>query len=471
MFFGSIPKEVQSMIADIVSVWECKELFVGCSGNFTIEKMLSPMKKFHIHSNDVTLYSYCIGNYLCGNNVDLVLTAEGKEKIGWIEAYFDTAQDKLAALLLASSMVRYMDKKGVYYDKMYKEYVKQFQSLHEKTKERIEKNETKIDSYFNGDVMEFVENSPEDCGFISYPPFKNAGKAFIKDFQKLESLFQFQMPEYKIFNEQLLENYFKNIMSKKYWMFVTDIRLGEEFEPYLKSSSKTTNRGIAIYIYSNSGKTRYIGPKQETEQLNIPRIMLGEEVGNHIKLNLLSPNAFQTLRSEYMNINIRPGAATLAIGVFVDEKLIGVYAFSAASSLAKWDTYIDTPTMYLLSDFPVEPVDYDRLAKLVLYAALSKESKMIAERLVKKRVKSLITTAFSKNPSSMKYRGLFKVLNRKENHCFSEDWSKDIDPSNAYYRQKYEINYGAKIGAWSLEEGLKMWKQKHSQRTGKKERY
>ena len=79
-----------------------------------------------------------------------------------------------------------------------------------------------------------------------------------------------------------------------------------------------------------------------------------------------------------------------AIGVVVDGYLIGVYAFSAAPSVAQWDKHIETPTVYLLSDFPVEPTDYKHLAKLVLYAALSKESKRIAERITKRRAASLV---------------------------------------------------------------------------------
>ena len=100
---------------------------------------------------------------------------------------------------------------------------------------------------------------------------------------------------------------------------------------------------------------------------------------------------------------------------------------------------------------------------------MTKESKLIAENITRKRIKSLVTTAFSKNPVSMKYRGLFEVLNRKEHNALNEDWAEDIDPSNAYYRQKYQINYGAKMGEWTLAEGLQIWKRKHSQRTGKKE--
>ena len=79
----------------------------------------------------------------------------------------------------------------------------------------------------------------------------------------------------------------------------------------------------------------------------------------------------------------------------------------------------------------------------------------------------MVTTAYSKNPVSMKYRGLFKILNRKEIDNSQKD--DNTDPANAYYAQKYQINYGAKMGEWTLDEGLQIWKKKHSQRTGKKE--
>lgn len=469
MFYGSIPSDVQTIMADIVKDWECKDLYVGCSGNFTCEKLISPMNKFEIHSNDVILYSYCLGRYLSGQPLEIELSDDGLKIIPWAEQYLQKPIDCLATVLVLSGAMRFMDKDNAYYRKMYNAYVNQFAKLHSQTVEKISKNEMHILSYFNGDAMEFVKKSPTESGFVSYPPFTNAGKAFIKDFAKLESLFRFKQPTYTVFDENTLLDYFKLITEKKYWLFGTNAKLSEPFDKYLKAVSKTTNRGIAIYLYSNTGKTRFIGPRQVTEELKIPRLMPGDTVGNHIELKLISKNAFQTFRSEYMNANIRPGIASQAVGVLVDGKLCGVYAFSASSTFANWNPYGDAPTMYLLSDFPVEPVDYDRLAKLVLYAALSKESKLIAESIVKKRIYNLVTTAFSQNPVSMKYRGLFKIFNRKENKALQEKWAVDIDPTNAYYNQKYEINYGAKMGEWTLEEGLQMWKAKHSQRTGKKE--
>ena len=464
MFFGTIPGEVQSIMMGIIKEWDCEDIFVGCSGNFTVEKIIFPLNKFRLHSNDVTFYSHALGRFLTGADFDVRLTEDGRKKIPWVEQYCKGRLEKLAVVLLASAMVRFIDKSALFYRTMIEQYREQFAKLHAKTVARLEKVSMSVNDYFNGDVIDFVNNAPFDAGFISYPPFSKAGKSYVKDFEKLKPLFEFDTPPFTILDKDGLVSFFEMLTEKKYWLIGTDMRLPEHFEPFLCAISKTTNRGVPIHIYSNSDKRYYVGARQQVNSCNIPRLMPGDLVGEHIEIKILDNATFQTLRSEYMNINIIPGSATLALGVIVDGKLIGVYAFSSSPTLSNWDTHIDTPTMYLLSDFPVEPVDYDRLAKLVLYAALSKESQSIAQKISRKRIFSLVTTAFTNKPVSMKYRGLFKVLNRKENEAATSSV-----PSEAYYQQRYQINYGAPMGQWSLAEGLSLWKKKHSQRGGRKE--
>ena len=467
MFYGSIPSEVQSIIVDIVSDWDCDDIYIGCSGNFTIERCLDGKTKARLHSNDVTVYSCLLGRYFAGQDLNATIKPEYNGPMRFVEKYLDNGAGTIAVILILSRMAVYLGSKpNPYYTKLINEYIKQWDSLWEETKKKVEKIEPFISSMFEGDVCEWIDDIPLESGFICYPPFFSGD--YEKMFKVIDEIFDWSPPTFEFINKDRIEVLFEKMCKHKYFIFGTNDLL-DKFKPYLVGRSQTTNRAVPLYIYSNTDKIRYVGPRQATENLYVKRLGIGDEVGDNIELKILSNSAFQTLRSEYMNINIKPGSATLAIGVFVDDKLVGVYAFSAGPTLADWSTHIDTPTMYLLSDFPVEPVDYDRLAKLVLYAALSKESKMIAEKVTRRRVKALVTTAFSKNPSSMKYRGLFKVLNRKEHDPLSPEKAKNVDPSNAYYAQKYEINYGAKMGEWTLKEGLAMWKKKHSQKTGKKE--
>jgi hypothetical protein len=145
----------------------------------------------------------------------------------------------------------------------------------------------------------------------------------------------------------------------------------------------------------------------------------------------------------------------------VDGKLVGVYAFSVDPKLVSWDSHQEGPSIYMLSDFPVAPTDYKRLSKLVLYAALSQESQAIAEQVAGKRIRSVVTTAFSKGEVSMKYRGLFRELTKKAIDIYDKKWAAEINPNSPYYNRKTDLNYGSPLGRWTLAEGLAIWKKKY----------
>ncbi len=100
------------------------------------------------------------------------------------------------------------------------------------------------------------------------------------------------------------------------------------------------------------------------------------------------------------------------------------------------------PHAYLMSDFAVGDGSVPRLSALVLRAALSREAQLLYERALHRRCRGLVTTAFSRKPVSMKYRGLFDLHSRKE----SGDG-------------KYVLNYKARVGEWTLNEGMEAWRK------------
>ena len=95
----------------------------------------------------------------------------------------------------------------------------------------------------------------------------------------------------------------------------------------------------------------------------------------------------------------------------------------------------------MMTDFAIAPTLYKRLSKLVLAAALSKEVQCVLMQKFNAKVPLILTTAFTKKPVSMKYRGLFDVYNKKEGI----------------------VNYSAKAGRWTLEEGFRWWMNTQSQ--------
>lgn len=78
MFYGSVPAEAQAIMNKIVKEWDVSDIYVGCSGNFTLEKFIGPLGKFRLHSNDVTMYSQCLGAYFLRERVPLELRGRGE---------------------------------------------------------------------------------------------------------------------------------------------------------------------------------------------------------------------------------------------------------------------------------------------------------------------------------------------------------------------------------------------------------
>lgn len=450
MFVGSIPSDMQRILKEMVSKWECEDIYVGTSGNFTIERSIWDLG-FGLHGNDVTLYSSVIGSYLAGDIIPFTFNEEFNDKYGWLKDYLNDPADRVATILLGTRLMETVGKEHkAYYARQAAAYKDQWPVIHQKTKEKVEKLQVTLKSYSAADVFTWVDDIPEDQGVICYPPFFGETGDYEKYFEHLEDLFLWEPPEYDfIFGDRLIE-FFRKITTKKHWVFGTKEKL-DEFEPYLKGMTKTTNRGVPIYVYTNGDTRRLVMPKQKTEPIMNPHLKPHEALGERISIAPLTGGQFFHIRSQYMNHNIKPGTPTLAFAVLVDGIIIGSFALMKQNSLASFDTYIQTPCVYLLSDFPVANSQYKKLAKLVLYAALSKEVKLICERMSRQRIYSLVTTAFTNRPVSMKYRGLFDLLSRKENKKSHE---------------RYELNYGALMGRWTLQEGYEIWKKKHGKDIG-----
>ena len=452
MFKGSIPNPLRSMTHEIVRGWKCSDIYVGCSGNFTVERVLSPLNRFRLHGNDVTIYSCVIGEWLAGMGVDLRLRPEVMDAYGWLKPYLADEEEAIATLLLATNLPVGKESKNAYYKRIYEGYRRQWEILHAKTLERVKALTLRLSSFFPGDVREFVKMVPDNQAFISFPPFYKGRYEWM--FRGLEALFEWEAPEFCDVTEHRKE-LIADIMSKRHWLVFINFEL-PELSDHLVGIIQTTNRGVRIYVYASDGPARIRMPNQDTKVVLIPRLGPGDEVGSEITLLPLTNPQFAALKSQYLNVYISPAKASVACGVLVDGILVGAFAYSTAPTLAVCGGMAQTPQAYLLSDFPVEPVDYKHLGKLVLCAALSQEAKCILERRAKHRIRYAVTTAFTDRPVSMKYRGLFDLLSRRERE--KQDWGAGIDPCCA---QRYMLNYGAVLGEWTLAEGLAMWKKKY----------
>jgi hypothetical protein len=451
MFHGTLPADAQNIVVEIVKSWNVDTVHVGCSGNMTIERGLYNAGIKKIHGNDVTIYSCAIGNYFAGNKLGLSPKEDIPEEYQFMLQKFDDDMDKLTTVLLLSKFQTNMYKEVEYYKKQLQEAEKQWPELIEKTKEKLMKTEFRLASFYAGDVKEFVDQVDDNSGFVSFPPFFSGD--YEKMYANIESVIEWTPPTYEMLGEDGVWEIFNKAMTKKHWLFGT-MYPEEKLKDHLVGICKTTNRGVPIYLYASSGPRRLVMPSQKIEDVKIPRLYSGMELGEKISIKRLTMGQFSTLRSEYMNANIVPGSPNTMWGVLVDGVLVGCFAYMRGDK----NVNIESPYMYLLSDFPVSKTDYPRLSKLIVYCALCREMKEFCEQQFGTRMRSILTTAFSKRPVSMKYRGILKLYNRKKLEAEGLDGNPDRK------EEKFQLNYAAPFGEWTLQEAYDMWREKHGKR-------
>nr|WP_143254844.1 hypothetical protein [Anaerovibrio lipolyticus] len=416
-------------MSEMCSQWKDIPVYVGCSGNFTVERILAKKGLTNIHSNDVSLYSCAVGNYLVGKPTRIEVA---DERFAWLNDYLTTGEDVIATLLMCSEYFKYVDRELPYYKRIAEAYRDQFDRMQKETVEVVKRalEDVYIAGFHPQDVIDYMREAPEECVAISFPPTYKGG--YEKLYAKINEVFDWDVPEYVVFDDERFTEFNELIMGKKYWVTLRDYDV-EDLRPFLRGVVQTSARSKPVYVYSNcESKCRITMPHQKTEKVNIKRAT-GELKGD-LRFVKITQAQLNTLRSEYLAKSIIPATATASYGVLVGDELIGAIAMSRSSYLGGW---VDA---YMMSDFCIRPSIHKRLAKLVLVAALSTEMRDTLEQALAMKVNTIGTTVFTKKNVSMKYRGMFEVYSKKDG----------------------AINYVAKAGRWTLKEGYEWWRKNHS---------
>lgn len=438
MFHGSIPGPMRQIVHETVRQWpNASGVWVACCGNFTIERSIADLR-IPMHSSDVTIFSSAAGRWLAGEPTRVYPRDATIEAMPWFTDVLDDGVGTVAALMLGTRFLGSWKKAQAghpFHARNVDSYRRQWEKVHADTVDKITKNRITLASYDAEDVMTWIDKVPEDGTLCSFPPFF-AGD-YTNMFAPLDAHFEWDPPPFTELGHDDKDVLLERLLDRPQWV----VGLHEErpeLADHLRGRVQTANRGVPIYVYASGGPTRVVIPQQLTEPVKAPRLGPTADIEGPLRLVPLTSGQFSTLRSQYMSRHIKPGSPALAVAVVCDTGVIGCFAYSPPKY---------TPgELYMLSDFPVAPTKWKHLAKLVIAAALSSEAKRLAERSMSMRLTSLLTTAFTQRPASMKYRSIMKLRSRKE------------DPPNSEYR--YQLNYAAPLGAWTLEEGLAMWRKR-----------
>lgn len=435
MFHGSIPADMRSIVHEHVRLWDnATDVWVGCSGNFTVERTIWPLNK-RLHSNDVTAYPSALGWWFQDHAVPFTVKPEYEEDLEWVMPYMETEIGKMAVLMLGTTFLSLVGSEKNYQRRLLSAYQQQFPQLFDKTVARLESLDMRVESFHAMDVNEWVETVvPKDAPVVMYPPF--FARDYEQQFEPLDHFFDWPRPTYPDLDEERKDALVEMVKDRDQWVIGLHIER-EDLRPYLTGRVQTSNRGVPINVYSSRGGTRIVQPRQQVEFISTPKIGFNDDVTGPLGLSILSGGQFQAIRSQFMSKTIKPGQPLLTVGVTAGDKLIGAFAYAAQRAISG-----PKDVVYLLSDFPVSWSKYKNLAKLIVMAAMSKEAQTLIQRTLSRKITGVETTAFSNRPVSMKYRGPMKLKSRK-------------DGDDGYH--KYKLQYEATMGEWTLEEALTKW--------------
>lgn len=429
MFIGAINQPLRQVLKEMAQSWPpSTPVYVGCSGNFTVERLLSQEGIQHVISNDISMYSCAIGQLLTGQRFEIGIKRQDME---WLTEYLASGEATVATLLLCSEYLNFIDRDTPYHRRMSRHYEANFANLHAKTMERVSRalDGVRIDCFYPLDVADFAEQIVPDTGavFITFPPTYKGG--YERLYKKIDEIFDWQPPTYHVFDSEAFERLTDIMTRKERWVTMRDEPI-IDLQDSLKAVLQTSLHSKSVYVYAGEGTSRVVLPRQKIGALNIER--LEGEVQWPITFQKITQDQMNLLRSEYLSKSILPASSDINLALLSGGRLFGAVAFSRGR--------YERNRVYMMTDFAIQPTVQKRLSKLVLAVALSSELRTYLECKMNMRITKVITTAFTDKPVSMKYRGLFEILNRKEGM----------------------INYQADAGKWTLREAFEWWNSKHS---------
>ena len=120
MFVGALTQPLRQYLGNVASAFEGANVVVGCSGNFTMETVLSACTTpAALHSNDVSLYSSLIAAHLLKTPLDVSL--EGSD-FAWLAPYLDEPTSALAAVMVLLDMLPWEKQKNDHQRRMWRCY-------------------------------------------------------------------------------------------------------------------------------------------------------------------------------------------------------------------------------------------------------------------------------------------------------------------------------------------------------------
>ncbi|WP_180542185.1 putative antirestriction adenine methyltransferase [Nevskia soli] len=400
MFIGAIDSEFRQWLDLNKEAFRGRTLFVGCSGNFTIEQILGEASG-SAHGNDVSVYSHFVGHHLAGQPFRWAIKDPAW---AWLQPWLE--ENPAAVVVILFELFRYPPK-NAHNKRLYDNIINQWEHYFRKTAERLKHagEQCHLTSYRSSDIWDFVDEAaridPDGVMFGFLPFYKGD---YEKLYKRINTVLDWDAPGYTIIDQERKAQLFSKICKFDY-VLIDDVRHDEYPAVMWKRRSRTKD----VILYSNLNVERvFVSQHTACTPVHYP-ILQDEDIGaitpdSPIALKRVKGPEINYFKNQYMKKTILFTDGPFNFLLFIGGKLFGC----AVITFQKFGR----DGLYILSDFVV-PVDKKhRLAKLALLTLQTVEFRDAVEQILLSHVTKLTTTAFTDAPVSMKYRGIFELVKR-----------------------------------------------------------
>jgi hypothetical protein len=448
MFIGGIPKVVAQQIATALDGSTATDVYVCCSGSFRTERTIwQQLPGARVHGNDVSLYSSAIGEWLAGGALDCEFT----DALAPLEKAINagvgaSARRRAAGAVYAAELARFATGKM----NAFKEaHVAHLMNGAEAALDAIEeKLETacaggRLASFHRRDWLAHLRDGVANgATVVAFPPTYRGG--YEKTYAWIEANARWTPPTYETWDPKNLDGVVRELAAGGAdYCILADRKLeGVEPDTMFQALGKRV-----IYGYTHKGRPQWAKAASTGKPFNYKPLDTSKITKDSVVevTPIDGPRALY-IRTVYIKNTIAPAPALQNYFIFIDGMLAGVLGYS----VNKMPGAVGKNKEHLISCYLMCDVSLSRegrISKLIARLALNRDVVGHFGRRMLQPYKYIVTTAFSDHPASMKYRGIWELLSRKE-----------VEPPG----RGFNLQYGGHVINETPAEAFGWWWSKHS---------
>lgn len=421
-------------------------------GNFTMGAALrSGGYKGPLLACDITIYSCALGAYLSDRHLGAAEREDCPEHLKGLLDPSDPAH-LAASLSLLQDLNLVWKSKNVWHRRVLANARRSWPKLMEKTLTKLAAYKQHLNSgegfhFFAQDGQEFLQQQDRSGSVFTYPPTYGT-KGYLQLDAVLAACMKWEQPKFSEinFDEPPI---FELLTSFRQWFIVVE-KIPPELEGVLGQPVAASHRGRSSVCFACASRSEKKFVTRSYEPSSSPgpifpsdRAITGEETPGIMLLNYRQSGRLSELFLS-SRVDYTLSGVLLSVAFCLDSLIIGKVDFTKTRGLLEWTLPEKGAAIYQRCDLAVPSVAEPRLSKLVLMLIQSHELKFMLDRRIQEDWRFAVTTAFSKHPVSMKYRGIYKLHSRLE----------------GVEGAKYRLNYYGELGKWSMAEALSIWMKK-----------